>query len=210
MDTMTTAITTTFTMASQVSRVLHQTACNTKQNLFFQNTLSLPKISIDNFTGGSLKWQQCISFFKATIHNNSGLSDAQTMTNFQNFVTHKLTDFIGGFSYNADYYHEVITELTSEFGKPQLIVAAHLDELEKCPKPRLDEPNTFVSFSYFLKRLVRAFWLHNFEDDLKSSAVLRTARDDLNATMIIRRSQQTRSQALLQPNFTHFAEWIDS
>ena len=50
------------------------------QALMIQNTLSLPKISIDNFTGDLLKWHQWFSFFKATIHNNSGLSDAQKMT----------------------------------------------------------------------------------------------------------------------------------
>ena len=77
-------------------------------------------------------------------------------------------------------------------------------------EPRLDEPNTFVSFSSFLRRLVQTFRLHNFEADLKSSAVLRMARDKLNATMIIRWNQHTRSQALLQPNLTHFADWIDS
>ena len=90
------------------------------------------------------------------------------------------------------------------------MVAAYLDQLEKWPKPRLDEPNSFVSFSSFLRRLAQTFRLHNFEADLKSSAVLRMARDKLKATMIIRWNQQTRSQALLQHNLTHVADWIDS
>ena len=47
------------------------------QALMIRNTMSLPKISIDNFTGDPLKWHQLFSFFKATIHNNSDLSDAQ-------------------------------------------------------------------------------------------------------------------------------------
>ena len=32
----------------------------------------------------------------------------------------------------------------------------------------------------------------------------------MNANMIIRRNQHTRSQGLLQPNLNHFADWIDS
>ena len=180
------------------------------QALMIQNTLSLPKISIDNFTGDPLKWHQWFSFFKATIHNNSGLSDVQKMTYLQNSVTHKARDSISGYSYNWDYYHEAIAELTRKFGKPQHIVDAYLDQLEKWAKPRLDEPNTFVSFSSFLRRLVQTFRLHNFEADLKSSAVLRMARDKLNPNMIIRWNQHTRSQGLLQPNLTHFADWIDS
>ena len=85
-----------------------------------------------------------------------------------------------------------------------------LDQLETWSKPRLDEPNSFASFSSFLRRFVQTFWLRNFEADLKSSAVLRKARDKLNTTLIIRWNQHTRSQALQQPNLTHFADWTDS
>ena len=88
------------------------------QALMIQNTLSFPKISVDNFTGDPLKWHQWFSFFKATIHNNSGLSDAQKMTYPQNSVTHKAKDSICGCSYNGDYYHEAIAELTRNFDKP--------------------------------------------------------------------------------------------
>ena len=108
------------------------------QALMIQNTLSLPKISVDNFTGDPLKWHQGFSFFRATIHNNSGLSDAQKMTFIQNSATHKARDSISGYSYNGNYDHEVIAELTRKFGKPRHIVAAYLDQLEKWPKPRLD------------------------------------------------------------------------
>ena len=67
-----------------------------------------------------------------------------------------------------------------------------------------------MSFSYFLRRLLQTFRLHNSEADLKSSALLRMAKDNLNATMIMRWNQHKRIQALLQPNITHFADWIDS
>ena len=123
-------------------------------------------------------------------------------TYLQNSVTDKARDSISGYSYNGDYYNEAIAELTRNFGKPQYIVAAYLDQLEKWAKPRLDEPNTFVSFSSFLRRLEQTFRLHNFEADLKSSAVLRMARDKLNRNMIIRRNHHTRNQGLLQPNLT--------
>ena len=132
------------------------------------------------------------------------------MTFLQNSVTHKARDSISGYSYNEDYYNAAIAELTRKFGKPQHIVAAYLDQLERRAKTRQDEPNTFVSFSSFLRRLVQAFRLHIFEADLKSSAVLRMARDKLNPNMIIRWNQHTRSQGLLPPNLTHFADWIDS
>ena len=135
---------------------------------------------------------------------------SQTPKKRHTSVTHKARDSISGYSYNGDYYHEAIAELTRKFDKPQHIVAAYLDQLEKWPKPRLDEPNTFVSFSSFLRRMVQTFRLHNFEADIKSSAALRMARDKPNPTMIIRWNQHTKSHAVLKPNLTHFADWIDS
>ena len=124
------------------------------QALMIENTMSLPEILIDNFTGDHLKWHQWFNFFKATIHNNCCLLDAQKMTYLQNSVTHKAKNSISGYSYKGDYYHEAIVEQTREFGKPLHNVAAYVDQLEKWPKPRLDEPNTFVSFLSFLRRLL--------------------------------------------------------
>ena len=157
LNTITTPTTATYSMASRVSPSSPPDWMQ-HQALMIQNTMSLPRISIDNFTGDTLKWHQWFSFFKATIHNNSGLSDAQKMTYLQNSVTHKARDSISGYSYNGDYYHEAIAELTRKFG----FVAAYLDQLEKWPKPRQDELNTFVSFSSFLRRLVQTFRLQNF------------------------------------------------
>ena len=47
------------------------------QTLMLENTMSLPQLYIDNFTYYPLKWHQWFSFFKTTIHTNSGISDAQ-------------------------------------------------------------------------------------------------------------------------------------
>ena len=73
----------------------------------------------------------------------------------------------------------------------------------------VDGPNIFVSFSSFWS-LLKTFRCHNFEADLKSSVVLRVARDILIATMIRSWNQHTRSQELLQNNLTHFVDWIGS
>ena len=128
------------------------------------------------------------------------------MTYLQNSATHKAKDSILVYSYNGDYYNETIAELTRKFGRPQHIVAAYLGQLEEWSKPRLDEPNSRGELLVFLEETWQIFRLHNFEADLKSSAVLRMARDKLTATMIIRWNQQTRRHALLQPNLTHFPD----
>ena len=189
-------------------RVSHQTGCNTKHWWYrthwvrLRYQLKISQVILWNGISGSVFSKQP---FTTTVASQTPKKWHTSKT-----LTHKAWDSISGYSYNGDYYHEAIAELTRKFGKSQHIVAAYLDQLEKWPKPRQDEPNTFVSFSSFLSRLVQAFRLHNFEADLKSSAVLRMARDKLKATMIIRWNQHTRNQALLQPNLTHVADRIDS
>ena len=59
------------------------------------NAFSLPKISLDHFSGDPLMWHQWYSFFKSTIHENPALSTVQKV---ENSVTHKAKDSICGYS----------------------------------------------------------------------------------------------------------------
>ena len=114
------------------------------------NAFSLPKISVDHFSGDPLMWHQWYSFFKSHIHNNPALSTVQKLTYLQNSVTHKSKDFICGYSYNGDFYEEALQEFIRKFEKPQHVVSAYLTQLEQWPKTRMDDPGSFVSFASFL------------------------------------------------------------
>ena len=96
------------------------------------------------------------------------------------------------YSYNGDYYHKAIAKLTRKFGKPTYCCCIP-GSIGEVAGARLEEPNSFVSFSFFFKRLLQTFRLHNFEADLKSSAILKMARGKMNAIMIIIWSQHTRT-----------------
>ena len=174
------------------------------------NAFSLPKISLDHFSGDPLMWHQWYSFFKSTIHDNPALSTVRKMTYLQNSVTHKAKDFICGYSYNGDFYEEALQELIRKFGKPQHVVSAYLTQLEQWPRTRMDDPSSFVSFASFLRRLVQTFRLHHFESDLKASAVVKVAKEKLTTPMTIRWNQHVRSMRIEQPNLADFAEWIST
>ena len=126
------------------------------------NEFSLPKISLDHFSGDPSMWHQWYSFFKSTIHDNPALSTVQKRTYLQNSVTHKAKDFICGYSYNGYFYEEALQELIRKFGKPQHVVSACLKQLEQWPKTRMVDPSSFVKFASFLIRLVQTFRLHRF------------------------------------------------
>ena len=116
------------------------------------NAFSLPKISLDHFSGDPLMWHQWCSFFKSTIHDIPAFSTVQKMTYLQNSVIHKAKDFICGYSYSGDFYEEALQELIIKFRKPQHVVSAYLLQVEQWPRTRMDDPSSFVSFASFLRR----------------------------------------------------------
>ena len=174
------------------------------------SSINLPKTQLKSFSGDPLRWHDWFSFFKATIHDNVTLTDAQRMTYLQNALTDSAKDSIIGYSYNGEFYYEAMQELQKRFGKPQHVTAAYLDKLEHWPRPTINNPESFVSFAAFLRQLVQTFILHNFTSDLQSSAVLKIAKDKLAPTMIIRWNEYVLRQAIVQPNLIHFKDWIDN
>ena len=94
--------------------------------------------------------------------------------------------------------------------KPHHVTAAFLDKLEHWPRPIINDPESFVSFAAFFRQMVQTFMLHNFTSDLQSSAVLKTAKDKIAPTMIIRWNKYVLRQAIVQPNLIHFKDWINN
>ena len=150
------------------------------------SSINLPETQLKSFSGDPLRWHDWFSFFKATIHDNVTLRDAQRMTYLQSALTDRAKDSFIGYSYNREFYNEAMQELQKRFGKPHHVTAAYLDKLEHWPRPTINNPESFVSFAAFLRQLVQTFILHNFTSDLQSSAVLKIAKDKFAPTMIIR------------------------
>ena len=175
------------------------------------NAFTLPRISLDHFSGDPLMWHQLYSFFKSTIHDNPALSTVQKMTYLQSSVTLKAKDFICGYSYNGDLYEEALLELINKFGKRQhVVVSAYLTQIEQWPKTRMDDPSSSESFASFHRRLVQTFRLHHSESDLRASAVVKVAKEKLTTPMTIRWNQHARSMRIEQPNLVDFADWIST
>ena len=174
----------------------------TTQNIFLPlqaqqqpvtSSINLPKTH-------PLRWHDWFNFFKATIHDNVTLTDAQRMTYLQNALTDRAKDSIIGYSFNGEFYNEAMQELQKRFGIPQHVTAAYLDNLEHWSRPTINNTESFVSFAAFRRQLVQTFRFQNFTSDLQSSAVLKIEKDKLAPTMIIRWSEYVLRQAIVQPN----------
>ena len=102
----------------QLARQFQHT--QTTENLFLPrqaqqqpvtSSINLPKTQLKSFSGDPLRWHEWFSFFKATIHDNITLTDAQRMTYLQNALTDRAKDSIIGYSYNGEFYNEAMQEL---------------------------------------------------------------------------------------------------
>ena len=132
------------------------------------------------------------------------LSDAQKITYLQNALTDRAKKSVFGRLYNRELYHDAITELKRRFVRPQTVIAAYPDKMERWRKPSTDNPDSFISFSAFLRQLLQTFLLHGFTPDLQSSAVLR-----VSPAMIIKWNENVIRKKLINPNLIHFKDWID-
>ena len=88
------------------------------------SSINLPKTQLKSFSGDPLRWHDWFSFFKATIHDNLTLTNAQRMTYLQNALTDRAKDSTIGYSYNGEFHNEPMQELQNRFGKPQHVTAA--------------------------------------------------------------------------------------
>ena len=122
------------------------------------SSFNLPKTLLKSFSGDPLRWHDWFSFFKATIHANVTLTDAQRMTYLQNALTDRAKDSIIGYSYNGEFYNEAMQELQKQFGKPLHVTAAYLDKLEHWPRTTINNPESFVSFAAFFRQLLKRLY----------------------------------------------------
>ena len=141
--------------------------------------IKLPPIQIPNFDGDPLAFHDWYNIFKASVHDNTSISQTHRITYLQNSVSGKAKDLIRGYSCNPAFYSVSLAELESRFGSPQHIVTAYIYRLENWAHISSQNPHTLVSFFTFLKQLVQTFINLQFTADLQSSTVLTIAKQKL-------------------------------
>ena len=92
--------------------------------------IKLPPIQILKFDGDPLAFHDWINNFKASVHDNTSITQTQRITYLQNSVSGKAKDLIRGYSCNPVFYNVALAELESRFGSPQHIVTAYQHRLE--------------------------------------------------------------------------------
>ena len=171
--------------------------------------IKLPPIQTPKFDGDPLAFHDCIKIFKASVHDNTSISQTHRITYLQNSVSGKAKDLIRGCSCNPAFYNVALAELESRFGSPQHIVTAYIHRLENWAHISSQNPHTLVSFFTFPKQLVQTFINLRFTADLQSSTVLTIAKEKLPHNLLLKWTEHTVKNNILSPTLLDFQQWLE-
>ena len=177
---------------------------------FVSNTcIKLPPIRTPKFDGDPLAFHDCINIFKASVNENTSISQTHRFIYLLNSVCGKAKDLIRGYSCNPAYYIFALVELESCFGSPQHIVTAYIHRLENCALISSQNPHTLVSFFTFLKQLVQTFIILRFTADLQSSTLLTIAEEQHPHNFLLKWTEHTVKNSILFASLLCIQQWLE-
>lgn len=108
-----------------VSYYSQSRANNSQRN----NSVKLPKLVIQKFSGEISEWQGFWSQYETAIHNSASLSKIDKFSYLKSFLTNTAASAVAGLALTDDNYDSAITMLKSRFGRKDLVINAHMNKL---------------------------------------------------------------------------------
>ncbi|XP_068735663.1 uncharacterized protein [Montipora capricornis] len=97
------------------------------------NTVKLPKLDFNKFSGELLKWQEFWDSFESAIHSNASLNPVEKMNYLRAKLEGEAEDIISGLTLTNANYEEAIRLLQKRFGQNEIIINAHYTSLMDMP-----------------------------------------------------------------------------
>ena len=107
----------------------------------------LPKITLQKFRGNITNWNPFWESFKAAVHENNSISKVDKMNYLFSHLEGAAARSVQGLTLTEANYDVAIAILEERFGRPQQIIAAHMDELLKV-QPCSNERSSSIRFVY--------------------------------------------------------------
>ena len=107
----------------------------------------LPKITLQKFRGNVTNWNPFWESFKAAVHENNSISKVDKMNYLFSYLEGAAARSVQGLTLTEANYDAAIAILEERFGRPQQIIAAHMDELLKV-QPCSNERSSSIRFVY--------------------------------------------------------------
>ena len=114
---------------------------------------SLPKLSLDSFSGDPLKWPEWKGMFEATCCHPS-VSNEHKMRYLKLCTTGKARSTIEGYGYSGVYFDQAFAALQRRFGSPHLVVSAQIEKMNKQLVVKMHNSDAIIEFSQIVNAFV--------------------------------------------------------
>ena len=94
-----------------------------------ESQIKLPKITLKEYDGSLLSWNNFWSQYNVAVHKNGDLSVVQKFTYLKSFLTGAAERSIQGLTLVEENYDNAVEILLSRFGNKQMRITAHMNEL---------------------------------------------------------------------------------
>ena len=100
----------------------------------------LPRLTLPTFKGDVTRWISFWESFNSAIHSNSQLTTIDKFNYLHSLLEGPAAHCIKGLTLTEANYESAVDLLKQRYGKPQQIIAAHVDELLKIPNCTTNKP----------------------------------------------------------------------
>ena len=91
-----------------------------------QSSIRLPTLSIEPFSGDSLRWQQFFDSFSTSVHDNASLSDIEKFNYLKSCLRGPALRALDGLSISAENYGLAMTLLQNKYGDKNVMITTHI------------------------------------------------------------------------------------
>ena len=105
----------------------------------------LPRLTLPTFKGDVTRWTSFWDSYNSAIHSNSQLTTIDKFNYLHSLLEGSAACSIKGLTLTEANYESAVDLLKQRFGRPQQIIAAHMDELLKIPNCTTDKPQMLRS-----------------------------------------------------------------
>lgn len=94
-----------------------------------QQTVKLPKLVIEKYSGEISQWHEFWSQYEMAIHENDALCKKEKFTYLKSYLTGAAARAVAGLTMSDSNYDAAIEILQKRFGRKDIVISAHMSKL---------------------------------------------------------------------------------
>lgn len=108
----------------------------------------LPKLQLPHFKGEVTRWSSFWDSFESSVHNNIEISEIDKFNYLKSLLEGEALRAVQGLPLTSANYESAVTILKDRYGRPQLVITAHMEEILKIPECQSVEKVTQLRFIF--------------------------------------------------------------